>query len=120
MFSTPEVSDLALMWESALPDTCVLAHRGGTTDGYDNAGSATYTAYGTVACRIAPARFRAAETINGGQILATDYMVANLAYRTDLLPTDRLTANGLTYEVQGNLDGRSYPYGLAVAITAVG
>jgi len=103
-----------------LPDTCVLAHRTNATDGSDNAGSATYTAYGTVACRIAPAGRQAAEQTLDGQILPVDYMVANLAYRTDLAPTDRLTANGITYEVQGNLDGRSYPYGLAVAITQVG
>ena len=47
-------------------------------------------------------------------------MVAHLPYRTDLLPTDRLTANGLTYEILGDLDGRSYPYGLSVAVTQVG
>lgn len=110
----------AALWERYLPDTAILYHRTVASDGYDNAGSVTWTAYGTVACRVAVAAPHSdTEGLAASQVLARGYMTAQLAYRTDVATTDRLSVNGVTYEVQGDTTGRSYPYGLSLPVVVV-
>jgi head-tail adaptor len=95
--------DLALMRataDGALPDTCVIQSQTFVSDS-GGGGSVTWTAAGTVACRIAPVNTRGqAEGETGERLTANSDHVVTLPAQTSIGAESRIIVNGGTFNVE--------------------
>lgn len=119
MFPDAELADLRSLAESAMPDTCVLYQRVDSSDGYDGAGSAVWTASGTVACRVQPANLSPEERAAAGQLLGLDRYDVHVPVGTNLGSVGRITSQGATYEVSGTVSPRSYIYDVTTRVVRI-
>jgi SPP1 family predicted phage head-tail adaptor len=94
---TGELSRMRTVAGSALPDTCVISSQTYVSDG-GGGGSITWTAAGTVPCRVAP--LGGDERLLGGRISPDADTVITLRHDATVTPSSRLVANGGTYNVE--------------------
>lgn len=99
MLTAADLASMRAVLEQSLPGTAVI--QSGTLAS-DNGGgyTETFTAAGTVACRIAPVVNRGgAEGETGGRIEADAQYVITLPAETTIETDDRIVADGVTYNV---------------------
>jgi SPP1 family predicted phage head-tail adaptor len=96
MLTAADIQSMRTVAEQALPGTAVI-HSG--TLASDNGGgyTETFTASGTVSCRVAPVS--GAEREEGDRISAESQYVITLPAGTTVETDDRIVAGGVTYNV---------------------
>lgn len=113
MLSAAELADMQATSIETLSDTCVIHAPVGTagtatwvSDGmgggsyaYTTEGSATWTAAGTFACRVAPGGLSPSEPVIAGAVTPVGYYTATFEAGTVVSPKSRITALGKTFEV---------------------
>ncbi len=96
MLSQPDLASMRATAERALPGTAVI--HGGTLASDGGGGyTETFTAAGTVSCRVAPAG--GSEITEGERIMADSTHVITLPAGTTVETDDRIVVAGFTYNV---------------------
>jgi SPP1 family predicted phage head-tail adaptor len=105
LLSPAELAQMRADLETLLPDTCVISN---VTYASDGAGgwTPTWTAGGTVACRLDP--IRGSEQIAGGAIEAFNGYIMTLPYNAVIVPASRVTVNSTDYNVVSVTIGDSW------------
>lgn len=102
----------------ALPDSAVIQAQTITSDG-GGAGTTTWTASGTVDCRLAPAsNFSAREGMLGGRIATDSDYIVTVPTTASVTTDSRLVISGGTFNVESILD-RSYEIATRIHVTEV-
>lgn len=102
----PDLGWLRGLSDAFLPDVCdVLRYT--ETSGPDGVNQSWSTIASGVPCRVSPVRRTGQESAPGGQLLALSDWTVWLPALTDVTVKDRVTALGMTFEVQ-RVDARSY------------
>jgi head-tail adaptor len=99
MLRTGDLSRMRTVAGSALPDTGTIHSQAYVSDG-GGGGTVTWTAAGTVPCRVAPLMTGGVEQVTGGRISPTADTVITLRHDATITPSSRLVANGGTYNVE--------------------
>lgn len=84
-----------------MPDTCQVLRRTSTRDAFNEKVDA-YEVVATVPCRIAAlnVRGRGGETVSSAMVLTgTPQFELTVPYDTEVLDSDRIAHNGITYDV---------------------
>jgi head-tail adaptor len=115
VLSAAELAAMRSTAGDALPGTAVL-HR--STQSTDALGGRTdlWAAYGTVTCRVSPSTSMSdGEEIYGGEWHNAMPYIITLPYGTDVTSSDRVVANGQTFEVLAEDTDRDW--GLSTRLT---
>lgn len=100
MLTDAELAAIRTTAGAALPDTAVIQSKTWTSDG-GGAGTSTWTASGTVDCRIAPSGIDAGrEGESGGRISADAEYIATLPFDANVNNNSRLVIGGTTYNIE--------------------
>ncbi len=105
-----QLAQLRTLHERALPNTATILRRTLTSDGQGGQ-TQSYASVGTTICRLAffgGNRPVMPDTEQSGKIEPKERWIVTLPYGADALETDRLTINGVTYEIVSALDRRSH------------
>jgi SPP1 family predicted phage head-tail adaptor len=108
MMTTIDAGELAALraeLAALLPDTCVISAGSLTPDSMGEVVT-TWTASGTVACRIDP--IKAGEQPAGGAVQPYSRMRVTLPYNAVVTHDHRLTIGGVNYEIVSILSGNSW------------
>lgn len=85
--------------EQSLPDSCVIERRTLASDG-QGGGSETWTALGTVSCRLSPEKRSGEEEYVRADSMAEERnRILTVPHGTAIEGRDRVTTGGATYEV---------------------
>jgi SPP1 family predicted phage head-tail adaptor len=103
--SAAELAAMRAELETLLPDTCVISH-GSLTPNGSGEFTTTWTASGTVACRIDP--IKAGEGLNGGAVQPYSTFRVTLPYSATVTHDDHLTIGGTVYEILSVSVGNSW------------
>lgn len=103
--------------DESLPDVCVIQTQGWASDGMGG-GSATYSAAGTVECRISPGGLTPTERSTGDVLTVIGDYTATVPAGTAVPSSGRITSGGRTFEI---LDAkrRSWEISLRIAMREV-
>jgi head-tail adaptor len=96
MLSAAEITRMRTVAEQAMPGTAVI-HAGTLTSDSGGGYTETFTASGTVACRVAP--IMGTEGEEGDRITADAQYVITLPAETTVETDDRLEVGAITYTV---------------------
>jgi SPP1 family predicted phage head-tail adaptor len=89
-----------------LTDTCVIERATRTRDSLGGT-TATWTTLATVPCAIAPRNLQPSEQVLAGRLGSRTAWTVRLPAGQDVKPADRLSINGLPYEVVDALGPRT-------------
>lgn len=105
MLTSGEIARMRTDANYALPDTAVIQAQTIESDG-GGAGTTTWTASGTVACRLAPAsNFSASEGMIGGRVATDSDYIITVASTVALTTDSRLVhSGGGTFNVESIMD----------------
>lgn len=100
MLTTEELSGMQSVAADALPDTAIIQKQTWASDG-GGGGTTTWTASGTVDCRLSPATDEnARETADGDRIsVQADYTIT-LPHDASITTQSRILTNGGTFNVE--------------------
>jgi head-tail adaptor len=104
VLSDPELERMRVVAEQALPGTAVIQTNSFVSDG-GGGGSVTWSASGTVPCRIAP--LGGDERLVGGRLSPDADSVITLPWDATVTEGSRIVSGGGTYNVE-NVRDRSY------------
>jgi head-tail adaptor len=98
--STAEIAQMRTDLETLLPDTCVISTVSYASDG---AGEwvPTWTAAGTVNCRLDPVVRGFEEIVSGGAIQPFRHYMLTLPYDAPITSASRVRVGGIDYNVVG-------------------
>lgn len=116
MLTDDELAAMREQLAASLPDTCVILRTtAGTADGAGGYTGGTTSAAGTVACRVSPyPPIMDTERVAAGQQGVIEFWSITMPVGTDVLPTDRLTSNGETFEITGAPTPRSWELSIRI------
>ncbi len=107
MLTATELASMRTTAGSALPDSAVIQSQAWSSDG-GGGGSQTWTAGGTVACRLAPIATAGQDEGETGERIAADaQFVITLPFDAGVTTNSRIITNGGTFNVESIRD-RSY------------
>ena len=98
MLTAAELADMRSVQAQAMAGTAVVSRKTLTADGMGGF-TETWSAAGTVSCRVWPARESGAESLIADRITEADAWVITVPYATDVTAKDRIVADGRTFEV---------------------
>lgn len=98
MLTAAELADMRSVQAEAMAGTAVISRKTLTADGMGGF-TETWSAAGTVSCRVWPARESGAESLIADRITEADAWVITVPYATDVTAKDRIVADGRTFEV---------------------
>lgn len=96
MLTTDDLAGMRATAGAALPDSCVIQTQAWVSDG-GGGGTTTWTAAGTVDCRIAP--LNGSERDTGDRISSHAEYVVTLPFDASVSTDSRLVINGDTFNV---------------------
>jgi HK97 gp10 family phage protein/SPP1 family predicted phage head-tail adaptor len=108
LLSAADLTSMRGVLNDSLPDSAVIQSRTYTSDS-GGGGTATWTAGGTVACRIAPVS--GDERAIGGRLSPDAKWIVTLPANTSVSEDQRLVISGTTYEVEAVRGPRSFEPG---------
>lgn len=97
MLTAAEISAMRETAETALPDSAVIYSRSWASDG-GGGGTTTWTAAGTVDCRLAP--IRGDETIEGERVTAEADSIITVPQASSVTTDSRIVTGGGTFNVE--------------------
>jgi head-tail adaptor len=100
--------------EKLLPDPCIILTAGSATPNGAGEVSETWTASGTVNCRLDPIKGRTA--IAGGAVDPYQRMQLTLPYNAGVTTANRVQIGGVDYNVVGILFGNSWALDLRAEV----
>lgn len=119
---TLTAGELAYMREElslALPDTAVIQSVGRASDGMGG-GTETWTASGTVSCRVAPRQStRGSEAGRADAQAAVNDWIITLPHGSTVTETNRVVTGGVTYEITRCRSPRSWQLDMRVEAVKV-
>jgi len=118
MLSAQDLTAMRQTLEASLPETAQILRRTLAPDGALGF-TESWTVVAAVPCRIAPASAEDAERAGVSRTGAAVAWVLTVPAWTDVLPADRITAGGRTFEVATVLGPNSYELGRRVLATEV-
>lgn len=100
LLSTGDLASMRTVMDTSLPDTGVVWRRTLADDGQGGR-TQTYSAVGTVACRLSPVSALSAgsEEVHGDRQTAIADRIITFPANTDVVPTDRIVVSDQTFEV---------------------
>lgn len=98
MLSAAELAGLRAEVRGLLPDTAVIS-RATTTTNSSGAWSETYSAAGTVVCRLDPFKMATGEQVIAAQERGRAWYQLSVPWDADLRDGDRVTVSSVTYEL---------------------
>lgn len=107
MLSAGDVASMRATCQEAMPDTAIIYRRSWASDG-GGGGSATFTAAGTVACRLAPTTSPGDEEPIADRLAEASHWTIAVPALTDVRQDDRITVSTVTYEVMAVNSPRSW------------
>ena len=97
--SSQELSDIRDHMEATFPTTCIIEYPTQTADGMGGY-TTTWTARGTVACRLSPAGFGRNSGVTQERLQEGQVWNLTVAYDQTVENADRVTVSGSVYQVQ--------------------
>lgn len=97
MLTAAEIAAMRETAESALPDSAVIYSRSWASDG-GGGGTTTWTAAGTVDCRLAPVR--GDEAVEGERVTANADSIITVPQTTAVTTDSRIVTGGGTFNVE--------------------
>lgn len=119
MLTQPELTQMRMTAEAALPDRGQIQRRTLTPDGYGNQ-TETWNALAWVNCRIAPDKFRSPEREQAGVITAIGDFILTLPWNAVIDSKDRIVINSTTYEVTEPITDTSWRLSRRMRVQKVG
>ena len=107
MLSDRELAALRADVLGLLPDTCVI-QRATTTTNSAGAWTETYSAAGTVVCRLDPFKMATGEQVIAAQERGRAWYQLSVPWDADLRDGDRVTVSSVTYELVQVHDDHSH------------
>lgn len=98
MLTTAELTEMRSVQVQAQAGTCVITRGTLTADGMGGY-TQTWSAAGTVSCRVMPATESGAERLIADRITEADAWVITVPQGTDVVAKDRISESGRTFEV---------------------
>ena len=98
MLTAAEVAEMRSTQVLAQAGTCVITRGALTADGMGGF-TQTWSAAGTVSCRVMPATESGAERLISDRITEADAWVITVPQGTDVVAKDRIAESGRTFEV---------------------
>lgn len=98
MITADQLDEMRATLEESLVDTAVIQTSSWTSDGMGG-GTSTWTAAGTVACRIAPSLAGEGEVVDGSRVQPDYEYVVTLPAETSISEDMRLVVEGSTYSI---------------------
>lgn len=99
MLSPGELASMRETLEASLPGTAVIQTRTVTSDG-GGGGSATWSASGTVPCRLGPGvRQGEGEQVDGDRVTPDAQALVTVPFDAEVTESQRLAINGAVYSV---------------------
>lgn len=120
MLSAAEIAAMRSTEAQALPDTCTIQRKGGSSD--DRGGrSVSYSVHASnVACRLGRAGSRSGiETIDAEKVQQQTPWVVTFAHNQDVQNTDRIVINGRMFEAVSVEPHEAWTMALRVQVAEV-
>lgn len=118
MLTADQLDEMREALEDSLPDTAVLQGSTWTSDGMGG-GTTTWSAAGTVPCRIAPALAGEGEVVDGGRVQPDYEYVVTLPADTSINEDMQLLIDSATYSIVSLRVPRSYAVSCRVMVKEV-
>lgn len=118
MLTAAELNDMRETLEESLVDTAVLQTSSWESDGMGG-GTTSWTASGTVPCRIAPALAGEGEVVDGGRVQPDYEYVVTLPADTSINEDMQLLIDSATYSIVSLRVPRSYAVSCRVMVKEV-
>ncbi len=117
LLGTADTSWMKAVQNTAMPDTAIIYRAGTAADGMGGI-TETWTATGTVSCRLDMMPMDRREAVTGGQIVSKSRWFVTMPGTADVLASDRIEINNRTFEVTFVNNDRSWRTALRAEVIA--